>query len=70
MSECVQRLDGGNHNLVQVHSGRWRCTKCGYDHERHGVPGRGFPPDGAWPCYYVDVVHATGSATPDKDPRP
>ena len=64
MSGCIQRRDG-NHKFVTVYSGRLRCTRCGYDHERHGVPGRGFPPDGAWPCYYVDKVYDLGTGAPD-----
>jgi hypothetical protein len=52
----------GNHRLVVVYSGRWRCTKCGFDHERHGIPGN--QPDGKWPNYYVNIVHSVGSGMP------
>ena len=62
-AQCIQRHDG-NHNFVVAYSGSWRCTRCGFHYERHGVPGRGFPPDGQWPCYYVDKIHSLGTGLP------
>ncbi len=56
--------DASGHYFNDVYSGRRRCVYCGYDYERHGVFGHGFPPDGPWPCYYIDNVYSMPGESP------
>jgi hypothetical protein len=50
--------DASGHRFRDAYAGRYRCIHCGYDYERHGMPGMGFPEGGTWPYYYVDRVYS------------